>query len=184
MACNDKEKGLNRIGQAIIGPSWHFIISVFQFISRPRTWMNLLLIYFKFRIIRLLDVLSKFPDFLAKHHADLFLIIRCGKKTKIEHTDTRANNFNTIISQFHAIIQLWKSFRISTSHVSKTPTFRSWFSFWKRNATYIHAQRSQKSRDNGSAQKYLFDFPRKNVVITPKDDIFALFVVVLSNPYI
>lgn len=113
MACNDKGKGLNRIGQAIIGPSWHFIISVFQFISRPRTWMDLLLIYFKFRIIRLLDVLSKFPDFLTKHDAGLFVIIQCGKEMKIEHTGTRANNFFFISfkltnNDVHAIIRLWK----------------------------------------------------------------------------
>lgn len=55
--------------------------------------MNLLLIYFKFRIIRLLDVLSKFPDFLAKRNSDLFVIIQRGKETKIEHTGTRANDF-------------------------------------------------------------------------------------------
>lgn len=32
---------------------------------------------------------------------------------------------------------------------------------------------SQKGKDNGQARKYLLHFPRKNVVITPRDDICA-----------
>ena len=104
--------------------------------------MDLLLIYFKFRIICLLDVLSKFPDFLTKHDAGLFVIIQCGKEMKIEHTGTRANNFFFIsfrltITTFTrlfdyensslstALDSVLISFRLSTSHVLKTLTFRS-----------------------------------------------------------
>lgn len=110
--------------------------------------MDLLLIYFKFRIIFLLDVPSKFADFLTKHGADLFVIIQCGKEMKTDDTGTRANNFFFIsfqltnkefyrapttfsrlfdfenLSVSTAFDSVLISFRISTSHVLKTLIFR------------------------------------------------------------
>lgn len=113
------------------------------------TGMDLLLIYFKFGIICPLDVPSKFADFLAKHDADLLVIIQRGKEMKIRDTGTRANNFLFISSQltnkefYRALTTFARlfdfehlsvskgfdsvliSFRISTSHVLKTLTFPS-----------------------------------------------------------